>query len=69
MNFIVIKMHGTTIKKTRILSSVRFFFLSKIAPFWDNVEGKKCCRDGQATDVNMAHAHYMKLQKHTQNMQ
>jgi len=30
------------------------FFLSKIVPFWDNVE--KYCRVEQATDDNMAHA-------------
>jgi len=31
------------------------FFLSKIVPFWDNVE--KYCRAGQGADDNMAHAH------------
>jgi len=33
-----------------------FFFL-KSCHLWDNVE--KCCRAGQATDGNMAHAYYM----------
>jgi hypothetical protein len=35
-----------------------FFFFSKLVLFiWDNVG--KCCRAGQATDDNMAHAHCM----------
>jgi len=41
--------------KTHILCSVTF--LRKSCPLWDNVE--KCCRAGQATDGNMAHAHRM----------
>jgi hypothetical protein len=32
-------------------------FFSKIVLFMDNVE--KYCRTGQATDDNMAHAHFM----------
>jgi hypothetical protein len=34
-----------------------FFFLLKSYLLWDNVE--KCCRAGQTTDDNMAHAHGM----------
>jgi len=41
--------------KTHILYSVTAFWLSCL--LWDNVE--KYCRVGQATDDNMAHAHFM----------
>jgi len=39
--------------KTHILCSVTVF--RKSCRLWDNVE--KCCRAGQDTDDNMAHAH------------
>ena len=43
-------------------------FLLKSCHLWDNVE--KYCRAGQATDDNMAHAHFVlcniTLQTHTQ---
>jgi len=39
--------------KTHILCSVTFFRIS--CRLWDNVE--KCCRVGQTTNDNMAHAH------------
>jgi len=39
-----------------ILYSVTFFPL-KSCRLWENLE--KCCRAGQSTDDNMAHAHYM----------
>jgi hypothetical protein len=42
--------------KTHILCSVNFF--SKIAPFMRKCENKNC-RAGQATDDNMAHAHFI----------
>ena len=41
--------------KTHILCSVAFF--RKSYRLWDNVE--KYCTAGQATDDNMAHAHFM----------
>ena len=41
--------------KTHILCSVTFF--RKSYRLWDNVE--KYCTAGQATDDNMAHAHFM----------
>jgi hypothetical protein len=41
--------------KKHILCSATFF--SKIVSLWDDVE--KYCRAGQATDDNMANAHYM----------
>jgi hypothetical protein len=46
--------------ETHILCSVTFF--RKLCRLWDNVE--KCGRAGQATDDNMAHAHW-KLDKTT----
>jgi hypothetical protein len=42
-------------KKTHILCSVTFF--RKSCRLWDKVE--KLCTAGQATDYNMAHAHFM----------
>jgi hypothetical protein len=41
--------------KTHILCSVTFF--RKSCRLWDNVG--KFCRGGQATDGNMAHAHWV----------
>jgi len=41
--------------KTHIIYSITFF--RKSCRLWDNVEN--ICRDGQATVVNMAHAHCM----------
>jgi len=41
--------------KTHILYSVTFFL--KLCRLWDNVE--KRCREGQDTDDNMAHSHFM----------
>jgi hypothetical protein len=41
--------------KTRILCSISSCF-RKLCCSWDNVE--KYCRDGQATNDNMAHAHF-----------
>jgi len=41
--------------KTQVLRSVTFFLYRKLSLLWDNVE--KCCRAGQATADNMAHAH------------
>ena len=41
--------------KTHILCSATFFFKSCL--LWDNVE--EYCREGQATDGNMEHAHCM----------
>jgi hypothetical protein len=41
--------------ETHILCSITLFRNS--CRLWDNVE--KCCRAGQATDDNMAHAHCM----------
>ena len=36
---------------------VKFFFLRKSYPLWDNVEKYEYGRAEQATDDNMAHAH------------
>ena len=36
---------------------IMFFFFRKLCRLWNNF--KKCCRAGQATDDNKAHAHYM----------
>jgi hypothetical protein len=41
--------------KTHILFSIKFF--QKSSPSRGNVE--KHCKTGQATDQNMAHAHFM----------
>jgi len=41
---------------THISGSARLFFF-KLCLLWGNVE--RYCRAGQATDDNMAHAHYM----------
>jgi hypothetical protein len=43
--------------KTHILFSVTLFFFENRPVYEVIVE--KCCRDGQATDDNMAHAHCM----------
>ena len=66
-------MHGETVKsiykiqllqtevvekiKTHILYTVTFFLSPKSCRLWDNVY--KYYGAGQATDVNMAHAHCM----------
>ena len=47
--------------------SKNIFFFRKPCPLWDNVE--KYCRAGQATDDNMAHAGWLRLQTHAENMQ
>jgi len=52
--------------KAHIFRSATFFFYEKKCLLWDNVE--KCCRAGQTTDDNMAHAHcslYTSGYKHT----
>ena len=51
------KCHTKVVEKikTHILCSVTF--CAKLCRLWDNVE--KYCRCGQATDDNMAHAHFM----------
>ena len=48
--------------KTHILCLITFF--RKSCRFWDNV--RKYCRVGRATDDNMPHAGYLRLQTHTQ---
>jgi hypothetical protein len=54
--------------KTKILCLITFFiFFRKCYCLSDNTE--KYCRVGQATDNNMAHAGYLRLQIHTHNMQ
>jgi len=50
--------------ETHILCLVTFF--RKYCRLWDNVE--KYCIARQATDDNMAHAEYLRLQTQTQNM-
>jgi len=47
---------GAEKTEIHILCSIIFFF-RKLCQLWSNVE--KYCRAGQATDDNMAHAHYM----------
>ena len=42
--------------KPHILCSVTFFFFRKSCCLWDNVV--EYCRAGEATDDNMAHAHF-----------
>jgi len=42
--------------KTDILCSITFFFFRKSCRFWDKTE--KYSTAGNATDDNMAHAHF-----------
>jgi len=44
-------------KNQKPLLMLKNLFLRKSYRLWDNIE--KFCRDGRATDGNMAHAHCM----------
>ena len=59
--WIILRMRNFSHKICRENQNTHFvfnnFFFRKWASLWDNME--KCCRVGQATDDNMAHAHCM----------
>ena len=45
------------VEKSKHRFRVHIYFFRKFCNLWDNVE--KYCTDGQATDDNMVHVHWM----------
>jgi len=50
-------MQTKFVQEIKIYFVFKIFFFRKSCRLWDNVE--KFCRAGQATDNNVARAHYM----------